>query len=256
MKTFFRANGKMILFLLVLSLIGSLTVIPYLSYTVVLPPEVAVPKSAILLSSVVNFMVFSLVSILVGLTFGRRVGLGAPHLSAWLGNAGRAPLSGKSLLGTAVVGAVAILLTVGVDLLFQPHLPALLAGSAGEDIVPFWAGLLTMFQGGINEELWMRFGLMTFVVWLLKTWFARKAAKTPSWMYVVGIVFAAVLFGVGHVSAAPVMFAEVTTVLVVRIIVVNSIAGLFFGALYWKKGLEHAIVAHMIGDIVLHAFLG
>lgn len=120
---------------------------------------------------------------------------------------------------------------------------------------PFWAGLLTIFQGGIVEELWLRFGIMTFIVWLLSFLFARKSLVKPAWIYVTAIILAAFLFGVGHLPAAPLMYVDVTAILTIRIIVANMIAGLFFGYLYWKKGLEHAIIAHMVGDLVLHAFL-
>ncbi|TLS51195.1 CPBP family intramembrane metalloprotease [Paenibacillus antri] len=256
MKTFLRTNGKLILFMLSLTWVGSLTVLPYLGYTTVLPPESGLTKELLYVTTVINSTINSLLAIVVGLTLGRRVGLGAPHLTGWLAGGARAPFTAKALLFSVAVGAVAIALTVGVDALFQPHLPALLASKSGEDVVPFWAGMLTMFYGGINEELWMRFGVMSFVVWLLGVTFARKAERKPAWIYVAGIVFAAVMFGVGHLAAAPAMFADVTTVLVVRIVFVNAIAGMFFGALYWKKGLEYAIVAHMVGDIVLHAILG
>lgn len=32
----------------------------------------------------------------------------------------------------------------------------------------------------------------------------------------------------------------------------NMLAGIVFGALYWKLGLEHAMVAHFCADLVLH----
>ncbi|WP_309121978.1 CPBP family intramembrane glutamic endopeptidase [Paenibacillus sp.] len=256
MKTFLRTNGKLILFLLALTWIGSLAVLPYLGYTTVVPPESGLTKELLYVTTVINSTINSLLAIAVGLTLGRRVGLGAPHLTGWLAGGARAPFTAKALLLSVGVGAVAIALTVGVDALFRPYLPAALASASGEDVVPFWAGVLTMFYGGINEELWMRFGVMSFVVWLLSALFARTKEKKPAWIYVAGIVLAAALFGVGHLAAAPAMFAEVTTVLVVRIILVNAIAGMFFGALYWKKGLEYAIIAHMVGDIVLHAILG
>lgn len=259
LKHFFRQNGKLLFVLLGLSIFASLTSLPYLRRVTVLPPELNSSLDSMLLLSVVNFTINSVLAILVGLTFGRRVGLGAPLLSAWLSGS-KLPEGnlGRSLLGAVVIGVVAVGLTLLADLPFLPHLPEVLASAQNPntDIVPFWAGLLTMFQGGINEELWMRFGVMSFVVWLLSAIFARRSASKPAWVYIAAILFAAILFGVGHLTAAPVMFAEVTAVLVVRIVVVNSIVGVFFGYLYWKKGLEHAIVAHMVGDIVLHAFIG
>jgi hypothetical protein len=33
------------------------------------------------------------------------------------------------------------------------------------------------------------------------------------------------------------------------------LAGTVFGALFWKLGLEHAMVAHFCADLMLHAAL-
>jgi hypothetical protein len=38
----------------------------------------------------------------------------------------------------------------------------------------------------------------------------------------------------------------------IRIVVLNMLAGTVFGALYWKLGLEHAMVAHFCADLLLH----
>jgi membrane protease YdiL (CAAX protease family) len=35
----------------------------------------------------------------------------------------------------------------------------------------------------------------------------------------------------------------------------NGLAGVAFGWLYWKRGLESAIVAHFSADIILHVLL-
>ncbi len=39
---------------------------------------------------------------------------------------------------------------------------------------------------------------------------------------------------------------------VTRASVLNGIPGLAFGWLYWKRGLESAMVAHFSADILLH----
>ena len=39
---------------------------------------------------------------------------------------------------------------------------------------------------------------------------------------------------------------------VVRTIALNAIAGIAFGWLFWKHGLEMAMLAHFSADIVLH----
>jgi hypothetical protein len=44
---------------------------------------------------------------------------------------------------------------------------------------------------------------------------------------------------------------EPTLVIVTFVIVANSAFGLICGYLYWKKGLESAIIGHMVGHIVM-----
>jgi membrane protease YdiL (CAAX protease family) len=116
-------------------------------------------------------------------------------------------------------------------------------------------GLSTILQGGVMEEIWLRFGVMTIIVWALSKLFARRRQAVPSWIYWVGIVAAAILFGVGHLSAAVGVYAALTPLVIVRIIVINSLLGIGFGYLYWKKGLEYAMIAHMTADLMLHLAL-
>jgi membrane protease YdiL (CAAX protease family) len=39
---------------------------------------------------------------------------------------------------------------------------------------------------------------------------------------------------------------------VTRILVLNGVAGTLFGYLYWRKGLEAAMIAHGAADLTLH----
>ena len=48
---------------------------------------------------------------------------------------------------------------------------------------------------------------------------------------------------------------EITLIIVVRAIVLNGIAGVIFGRLYWEKGLKSVIVSHFSADILLHTIL-
>ena len=65
-------------------------------------------------------------------------------------------------------------------------------------------------------------------------------------------ILAAVLFGVGHLPTATAIGLPMTGLLVTQIIVLNGLAGLAFGWLYWRYGLESAMLAHFSADIVLH----
>jgi membrane protease YdiL (CAAX protease family) len=57
------------------------------------------------------------------------------------------------------------------------------------------------------------------------------------------IVISAVLFGVGHLPALAQSVA-LTPALIARTVLLNAIAGILFGWLYWRRSLETAMVAH------------
>jgi hypothetical protein len=48
------------------------------------------------------------------------------------------------------------------------------------------------------------------------------------------------------------LLAPLTPVVVARALVLNGVAGATFGVLYWRAGLEAAMVAHVAADVVLH----
>lgn len=65
-----------------------------------------------------------------------------------------------------------------------------------------------------------------------------------------GVVFAALLFAAVHLgNAGP--GAELTIGVVSSFMTGNAIIGLVCGWLYWRRGLESAIVAHVSIDLVL-----
>nr|WP_293157149.1 CPBP family intramembrane glutamic endopeptidase [Okeania sp. SIO2C9] len=52
--------------------------------------------------------------------------------------------------------------------------------------------------GGITEELLMRWGLMTFLVWIGWKIFQRGKGKPQGRYFVMAILLSSLLFGVGH----------------------------------------------------------
>ena len=66
----------------------------------------------------------------------------------------------------------------------------------------------------------------------------------------VAIVLVAVLFGLGHLPATSVI-TPLTPMVVARALVLNGIAGIAFGYLYWKHGLEAAMIGHMSAHLVM-----
>ena len=64
------------------------------------------------------------------------------------------------------------------------------------------------------------------------------------------ILVAAILFGLGHLPVTAAL-TTITPIIVARAILLNGVGGIIFGWLYWKKGLEAAMIAHFTADIFL-----
>src|SRR5262245_12106647 len=81
----------------------------------------------------------------------------------------------------------------------------------------------------------------------------RQVARThglPAAPFWVANGLAALLFGLGHIPGA-LASVPLTPAVWAYAIVLNGICGIVFGWLFWRKGLEAAMVAHFTVDIVL-----
>ena len=64
-------------------------------------------------------------------------------------------------------------------------------------------------------------------------------------------IIVAILFGLGHLPSAA-MVMHITPTVVVLALALNGIAAIAFGYLYWKRGLEAAMIAHFCADFVIY----
>jgi hypothetical protein len=201
----------------------------------------------IVLLSIVQGLVLVVPLSALGLWIGPSVGLGAPLLSAWIE---RRPDAARELLRHAVFaigvgGATGVALLLGA-LAFMPWMPPELAQVPTPS---WWQALLASFSAGITEELMLRLGLMTLLVWL-GTKVRRREQPSGAILWTANGV-AAVLFGLGHLPLAA-SLAPLTTLMIIRTLILNGFAGMVFGWTYWRHGLISAMVAHACADIVLH----
>ena len=109
---------------------------------------------------------------------------------------------------------------------------------------------MASMYGGIVEEILMRLFLVSIFAWLIGKIFRSADVVNNSVIMWTAIIIASVLFGLGHLPATS-SLTQITPVVIARAIALNGIAGLVFGWLYWKKGLEYSIVAHFTTDITL-----
>lgn len=229
--------------------LSTVALLPYLlQLTPALAEKITIPMPAFAaIQGVQAFVLMGLLALL-GLRMGHRVGLGSPLMQGLL--APRAPAWRALRPGrAALLGALAGAVVIGASLVLDPLLPEPLHPvadpGAGRSALN---GLLASFYGGIAEELQLRLFLMTLLVWLATAFGRRQAHPAVFW---VAIVIAALLFGAGHLPAAAKIWG-LGDIVIVRTIVLNAIAGIAFGWLYWKRGIEMAMLGHFSADIALH----
>jgi membrane protease YdiL (CAAX protease family) len=219
------------------------TMLPQLLGELTLPA----PLWMISLASLAQSSVLLGLAVWAGVALAPRVGLGAPAFEAAV--TGRSIAS--ALRPQLVPGLVAgVLGGIGLFAVGGYASPAALAEVQQRFALPILGRVL---YGGITEEVLLRWGLMTVLVWL--AWrFLQRRTGTPRGAYVwLAIVVSALLFGAGHLPAAAMLIGHLTTELVLFVIGLNAAFGVLFGWLYWRYGLEAAIIAHATAHLVSYA---
>lgn len=213
------------------------------------------PELALILNAIVNRLLIGPL-IARGLFLAERLGLGAPILSAWLrgqhvGRQLRAIL--KPALAIGLGGSFLCVLVA--EYLFGPPLEAeihhlgitLVAGGHP----PAWQGALAALYGGIFEELTMRLVLLTALVWIGTWLFRAKQGRAMAVVFWIANLLTALAFGVGHLGAAQAIGLPMDALVISRTLLLNAGMAVAFGWLYWKRGIESAMLAHFCGDLVV-----
>ncbi len=258
-----RINWKVFFILWVGVIVGVIAVIPYtldLQGELLESLELPMPLPALLAIQVVQSAVLFGLLTAAGLFFASRVGLSAPILDSVTRGESASDKFRAILPISIIAGVVASALIVGLEIaFFQPALLRELGDSADSLNLQVtqpaaWKGFLASFYGGIVEEVLLRLFVMSLFVWLGSFISKTPEGKPTSAVFWIAIVLAAVLFGLGHLPATANLF-PLTPLVITRAIVLNGLGGLAFGYLYWKRGLESAMIAHFSADIVLHVLL-
>jgi hypothetical protein len=229
-------------------LVGVLAVLPYLFALV--PPTEGVSLTVLATAAVVQLGAIVAVSCLVGLYLGPKVGLGAPLLRARLSGRPVGDELRETVRPAVPLGVAAAVAIVALDIGFGAAGVSIPAGSV--DQPELWKRALASLYGGITEELLLRFGLMTLLVWL-STFVVGEDGPADGAVRA-AIVVTALAFGAGHLGTLA-SITDPTPLLVVRTVLLNAIGGVVFGWLYWRRGIEAAMVAHLTADLTLHVIV-
>ena len=256
-------NWKVFLILLVAAVIATLLVLPYvleIQSSVVDLSKLGIPLPVLIaLQTVQTALIFAIV-IFAGLFFAGRVGLNTPILDSLTRGESVADRIRAILPLSIILGVVTTLLVLGLEFLyFQPAMVKEFGDTAAAlnlktSQPAAWKGFLASFYGGIAEEIQLRLFVMSLLAWLGKFISKTAEGKPTNLIFWVANILAAVLFGLGHLPTTA-LLVPLTALVVTRAIVLNGLIGIVCGWLYWKHGLESAMVAHFSADIVLHVLL-
>lgn len=250
--TMTRAFWSEFAILLAAALLGSLAIIPY-SVRLLTSRQHKRLKfrlSTLLLLSFLQTAVLSAVAIGVGLLAAHAIGLGAPYIEAGFASTGSKQAIVQMLLpavGLGVLGGAVLLL---LDLLFLRYWPPELVDFARRTTL--WENFLASFYGGLNEEIFMRLFGFSVLTWLLtRVWHTPAGLPTDAVLWTANVIMAA-LFALGHLPATKDLLGSIPRPMLIRALLLNTPIGLICGWLFWRYGIEAAILAHFSADVMYH----
>lgn len=236
---FLGVNLKTYIILVIMGIIGTIAILPYIR--------------AVIGQNTTGFMIRTLLTVItltfLGLMITKKIGLDATPI---IDKKKKLKQILKQSIIWGIAAGILIIIIGNIDILFKgmPDMTAQLAA-----LPNLWQGFLASFYGGITEEIMMRLFMLSLFAFII-TGIARitkgkKDWKATSRIMWSSIIFAALVFGIGHLGALA-AFNQLTTYLAFKTILLNSIGGIIFGWLFWKKGIESAMIAHFSADIVLY----
>jgi len=214
--------------------------------------EIVITPFLIVISTIINNLILFGIAIFLGLLLSKKIGqekggFRLPIIEGILNKENKSKEFKALLLPSIGLGVIAGVLIILLSIPFNKAIPEFL----NMDPIPAWQGFLASFYGGIAEEVLLRLFVVTLFVWITFKIKKTSDGKPTDFGIWLSIVLAAILFGLGHLPATA-QIVPLSGLVIFRAILLNGIAGVICGWLYWKKGLESAILAHFSADIVLH----
>jgi hypothetical protein len=252
-------NWKVFFILWAAAALSTIALLPYaleLQSSALASLDLPIPLPVLLVIQTVQNAILFAIMIFIGMILMKRIGLSTPILDSVTRGESASDKLRAILPISIILGVIASLLIIGLDVFaFQPALLNELGDKAealaqtGQPAA--WKGFLASFYGGIAEEIQLRLLVMSLIAWLGAFISKTSEGKPSNSVFWIANILAAVLFGLGHLPATA-NILPLTPLVITRAILLNGVGGVIFGWLYWKRGLESAMIAHFSTDIVLH----
>ncbi|AZB71431.1 CPBP family glutamic-type intramembrane protease [Synechococcus elongatus] len=217
-----------------------------------LPPlgEAPIPPMALRVLVLIQPTILLTIAVLIGARLAPAVGLQAPAVVACSNRQNGWSLLQPQLWPALLAGLLSGVLLWAIAGVGQFLLPLELASMAAPPL------LLRFLYGGITEEILLRWGLMTLLLWLGWRWGQRRQGLPQKRWVAIAIALSAFVFAAAHLPYAAAIGLPLTPVLTGYLLLQNGLFGLVAGYLYWRYGLEAAIVAHWVVHLALAILQG
>jgi hypothetical protein len=239
------------LILMAAGTVGVLAMIPYVKALVRSPlmREKGVQEIPAILIFLQQWVVM-IVTGGLGLLVAGQVGLHLSLIEALAAGQPAGAILAEILPLALLVGTIGGALVLLVDLtIFMPRLPKSFHEMNAS--ISMRRRLLIPLTGGIVEEIILRLFAFSLIAWLIGFIWSSPGGAPAAGAFWLAAVLAALLFAVGHLPATA-AFTPLTPLVVTRALLLNGVMGVTFAILFWRYGLEAAMIAHAMADVMLH----
>lgn len=232
-----------------LGMLGVASVLPVLPMLFSLQPvPPPVPVWVVIVGSAAQSAILLFLLVWLGAVFAPKVNLSAPVIAALLARRPAMPIFKSQIIPALMAGLLGGILILVLVKFFQPYLPPAFLVAAAKLEMPWYARI---FYGGITEEILMRWGLMSFLVWASYRLLQRDLSAAKKFNYFIAILLSALIFGFAHFPMIHSLTPETNGALIAYVLLGNASFGVIAGGLYWKFGLECAMLAHMVAHLTI-----
>jgi membrane protease YdiL (CAAX protease family) len=229
-------------------LFGAVCATPYILHNLGSAPSGGrTSPRKVIISQISQNSLLLAIAIPLGLSAAHRTGLGAPVLEALLSNRPIYHLLWPMLPKAMLWGILTALIILLLDSVF--FAAVILRVRKSQSNTPIWQYLLASFYGGINEEILTRLFLLSALLWFFLKTSHTSDYPSQSNFWIANLIVSAV-FGIGHLGLTRAVMG-LTPLTITRALALNGVAGIIFGCLYWRYGLEAAMLAHVCADLIV-----
>lgn len=245
--------------ILLLLALGVLAKIPAFIFIEQLADKPGTWGQITLLVFVEQFLIFGLIPAGLGILISSRLGLKIPLIENWILRSNNEVDLRKIIQDSTAIAIGLAVIGVIIQLLIESDLNAM-GLDVGRNLSPnahttWWSMLMLSFSAGVVEEIIFRLGLLTILAavvnWL---WKPRNGVLKPGAFWLANSI-TALLFSLTHFLNYSSLEVTLTFGLIWKTIVGNSLAALTFGWLYWKRGLESAMLTHFLLDAFIYVLI-